>query len=318
MKNKNLLLYILTGSLSKLIKYYTSRCQYGRAAFALIGASAVVSSASLVDLGIKLVDTLDTNRTTPIPTCGITGSDTLNFLLSIVMLLLAVHFIKKSTQNKKQALEEGKLIFEKNSGEIATIKNSRILAYCGSVTQISNISLVVTSENTDLNLGSLTGTSVSGRIRNLAATRSPAGDVTHDNLEKFIRKWKESNNRYDNFQLGTCIECDSPYEARSRGIETIIFAVAIKKNPNGIATIDETAINNIVHKTIDTAINKDIKSLFIPIFGLGSGNTSQSAIQITSSAVKAKLDTIEHSLDIYLGVYRISDLAELCLQVSKA
>lgn len=303
--------------MDRALKHYVSRCLHGRAAFALFLTSAAIVSPSAYDVALALTDklpALDPAR----PTASILNSTVLNFVLALITLSLAVYFIHLSEKKRKSSVEGKTLVFNKNTAEIASIGQSKVHAFCGSITQASDIDIVVTSENTDLDLGTSTGTSVSGRMRSMAATRNPAGDVVRDNLGEFIRQWKLSRRKADNFQLGFCLECDSPYEAARINIRTIIFAVAIRKNQDGMSTIDEQAINEIVKFAIDTAVRKGEKSIFIPVFGLGSGNAEQAkAIAATTNAVKGQLQHTTSTLDIYLGVYRADDLIQLCASIAR-
>ena len=207
-------------------------------------------------------------------------------------------------------------MFDVNTAEIAKIGNSRVHAFCGSVTNIANIDIVVTSENTDLSTASTTSTSVSGRIRDMAAERSATGEIVTDHINEFMQNWKNANQKFSNFPLGTCVICDDAFRAADHGVKTIIFAVGIRKNFDGTSTIEAAAISNIVKIAIDTAVNKDQRTVFIPVFGLGSGNTpTRAAIKYTVDAVKSKLTNTAVSVDVYIGVYRLNDLVELCMRI---
>lgn len=313
MRIKNTEKYLMLGVLNRLVGYFTGRSLYGKAAVAMIGALTVINSTSVFELFVTevvkpvfLVNQASANSSS-------LGPDQLKFALSLLLLAVTVYWVGMAGKERRAKIENSKLIFEKNTLEIGEIGRSRVHAFCGSVTHISGIEIVVTSENTDLNLGSINGTSVSGRIRHLAASWNAMGQLAKDNLEDFIRNWKTRHQR-GNFPLGYCVVSSNPYQAASKGIKTIIFAVAIQKNADGTSTIDEAAINRIVDKAVDTAISLGQRTLFIPIFGLGSGNIQQrKALKITTNAVKEKLNSTTGSVDVYLGVYRMDDLIELCM-----
>lgn len=312
MKLQNFNLYLIINIANRALNRFFNRCLYAKFAFGLLVLTGTIGTKTWFDVALAVVDKLPGEESAR-PAFGTTAVDVFNFILALITLGLAIYFIRISEKNRKFRAESAALIFDNNTAEIARIGQSRVHAFCGSITQISDIDIVVTSENTDLNLGSPTGTSVSGRIRSLAATRSPTGTITKDNLGDFILQWKAVNQQTDNFPLGLCIECGQPYAAASKNIKTIIFAVAIRKNQDGTSTIDDRAISQIISYAVDTAIRKNQKSVFIPIFGLGSGNTAQArAIASTTNAVKAELLRTNESLDIYLGVYRIDDLDQLC------
>ena len=81
-------------------------------------------------------------------------------------------------ENQKESLIDSKTI-----SAPAMVGNSKIYCYCGSVMAISGIEVVVTSENTNLHLGSISGTSVSGRIRRLSASFNSDGTLHIDHLQ---------------------------------------------------------------------------------------------------------------------------------------
>ena len=310
---------MLIGVANRVVKYFTSRSLYGKSALAAIAMVGAINATSVYELFITEILKPSLFKTPDADNCSVFGPDQSKLLLSLFLLSLAFYWVRMAGKAQKMRAEADELVFEKHTGLIGEIGSSRVHAFCGSITHISGIDIVVTSENTDLNLGSVAGTSVSGRVRDMAATRSATGEIVIDNIANFIQAWKASANKFANFPLGHYIVCSDPYEAASKGIKTIIFAIAIKKNSDGTSTIDEAAINKIVCAAIDTAISKNQRSLFIPVFGLGSGNSQQrSAINVTTRAVKAKLGSITSSMDVYLGVYRIDDLTELCMSINQS
>ncbi|WP_324708564.1 hypothetical protein [Pseudomonas fragi] len=310
--------YIVSGLLNRFIRYYISRSFYGKLSLKFLAASLATVSASpiigfLIDLATETLKgpTRNTN-------CTVTPDDILSFLAFFIFTGLTIFFAVKANNQKNKNIEERKIIFDKNTGGDFKVGASNIKFYCGSVTQISGIDAIVTSEDTDLNLGSLTGSSTSGRIRKMAATYSDTEELLVDNLGIFIAEWKASKNKFSNFNLGTCVECNHTYNAIKNDIKTIIFSVAIRKKPDRIACIDEVAIETIVSSAIDILIKNSQNNIFIPIFGLGSGGTPQHiAIPATVNAIVRKLTKLQRSVTVYIGVYTIDDLAELCMQLAK-
>mgnify|MGYP000102843327 CR=1 FL=1 len=311
--------YLLIGTANRWLGYLARRSLYGKAALASIGMAALISSTSLTEFFITELVKPNLPIHAASANCAVFSPDLLKFILSLLFLCLSIYWVGMAYKDQKTRAAASELIFEKNTAKIVEIGPSRVHAFCGSITHISGIEIVVTSENTDLDLGSMTGTSVSGRIRDLAAKRSAMGEVATDNLGNFISAWKTSVQKFSNFSLGHCVICNETYEAAAKGIKTIIFAVAIKKNSDGTSIIDETAIHKIIGIAIDTAVSTGQPTLFIPVFGLGSGNTSQgSAIKMTTNAVKQKLSSTNSSIDVYVGVYRLSDLTELCMSLKRS
>lgn len=313
MRIKNTDKYLLVGLLNRVVGYFTGRSLYGKAALAMIGAITVINSTSVFELFVtevlKPIFMVNQASTGSTPF----GQDQLKFALSLLLLSVTVYWVGMAGKERRAKIENSKLVFEKNTLEIGEIGQSRVHVFCGSVTHISGIELVVTSENTQLDLGSIDGTSVSGRIRHMAATWNAMGQLVKDNLDDFIRNWK-ARRQLGDFPLGCCVVSSNPYGAASKGIKTIILAVAIRKNSDGTSTSDEAAIQKIVDTAVDTAVSMGQTTLFIPVFGLGSGNVQQrKAIKMTTNAVKQKLAHTNTTVDVYLGVYRMDDLTELCM-----
>ena len=232
------------------------------------------------------------------------------FLVGVgVVFYVISHFCK---------VEEVKeFIFDKKIYGPFLIDKARVHCYSGSVTQISEIDVVVTSEDTDLNLGSLSGTSVSGRIRNMAANHGVSG-VSSDNLSLWIQSWKKSVNMFSNFPLGKTVPLNNTFEAASWGVKAIIFAVALRKNPNRVGTVEKGAIDEIVDSAITYAIANGYKSIFFPVFGIGSGNVPPKiALGYTVDSICNYLKTGGYDLDVYIGVYTFPDTVSVTTALAK-
>jgi O-acetyl-ADP-ribose deacetylase (regulator of RNase III) len=213
---------------------------------------------------------------------------------------------------------EQELVFERDTLENFKCSNSIIHCYIGSVTNISGIDVVVTSENTDLNLGSISGTSVSGRIRKLAAEKDGNENLIKDHLFDHIQYWKNNQNSLGPYNIGTCV-FSPPFNAQVRGVKSIINAVAVKKNHHNTFSIDFVAIENIIEKSISHCISEGFESIFIPVFGLGSGGLSpDKCIDITVKSVIKQLNKTDNELRAFIGVYREEDSLALLKSISKS
>ena len=63
-------------------------------------------------------------------------------------------------------------------------------------------------------------------------------------------------------------------------------------------------------------VRQGYRSIFIPIFGLGSGRIPSSrAISFTVNAVKTHLPKFNEEIRLYLGVYREEDKVDLILKL---
>ncbi len=196
------------------------------------------------------------------------------------------------------------------------IKNSNVCCFLGSVENISDIDVVVTSENTNLDLGSISGTSVSGRIRKMAASFDEKNTLVRDNLNDFITAWKKKHG-LGPFTKGRCIVSPS-FNAEQHGIKSIVHAIAIEKNAGKPANIEFSAIKDIVKYSIKHTLDSNYNSVFIPVFGLGSGQVEQEdAINYTVDAIKASLENIDKNITIYIGVYKTDDSFALIKQLTR-
>ncbi|MFP3637356.1 hypothetical protein, partial [Bacillus sp. SIMBA_033] len=72
-----------------------------------------------------------------------------------------------------------------------------------------------------------------------------------DNLSNWIQSWKKNEGIVSNVPLGTTVPLNNPYEASSQGVKAIVFAVALRKNPNRVGTIEKAAIDKIVQVSIN-------------------------------------------------------------------
>ncbi|WP_434137616.1 hypothetical protein [Photobacterium leiognathi] len=176
--------------------------------------------------------------------------------------------------------------------------------------------MVVTSENTNFNMGSISGTSVSGRIRKMAASFDDKNALVSDNLNDFITDWKKVHG-LGPFSKGRCIISPS-FNAEKNGIKSIVHAIAIEKNAGKSANINSSDIKNIVEYSIRHTLNSSYNSIFIPVFGLGSGQVEQEeAINYTVDAIKSTLDNIDNNITVYIGVYKTNDSFALIKQLTR-
>lgn len=206
-----------------------------------------------------------------------------------------------------------KIVNELSVGKILSYKNINLYSYFGSIEDARNIQVIVTSENSDLELASLSSTSISGRVRNMASSKDDVGKIISDPLHENIVHFKNMNNKHNDFNLGTCVS-SQPLKLKEYGVKCVIHAVAIKKNRDNTISYSVDSIKKIISYSIKNCINNSFESIFIPIFGIGS------AQQDPTSLIYKQLELIKYVLDhdlrhaastlnlnIYLGVYRELD-----------
>jgi O-acetyl-ADP-ribose deacetylase (regulator of RNase III) len=228
----------------------------------------------------------------------------------LFFIILAIVFAQLSIIAYKFTSQKENLVDTKVISDPIVIGKSKLRCYCGSIIGISNIDVLVTSENRYLKLGGMDSTSVSGRVRRLAASFRIDGTISSDPLEGFIENWRKSQPHTGPYQLGTTVD-SPPFNASSVGVKHIIHAIALEKRDDGKNLVDEASIRKIVKHAIDLCHRECCTSVFIPIFGLGSGGLS--ADKTISMTVNPLIDEIRSrniKLDIYIGTYRLSDAAQ--------
>ncbi|SMF83849.1 hypothetical protein SAMN02982917_5623 [Azospirillum oryzae] len=193
-----------------------------------------------------------------------------------------------------------------------------IYCYLGNVAHINEVDVIVTSEDNSLDLGSISGTSVSGRIRKLAATKNEAGEVVTDNIKIFLDEWKRRIGKSSNFELGTCVFLDNSYGASENNVKSIILSVAITRDENGKADISGAAISAIIDKCVRHAHASNYDSIFFPVFGLGSGGVApDKALSYFVDGILSCAGKYKSKTKIYIGVYRENDMRDLVIFLEK-
>ncbi|UVL23585.1 hypothetical protein [Pseudomonas donghuensis] len=292
-----------------LFKKHIKKSLYAKFSFGLLAAS--VSSIAINPIAEIILSVVDKNKEPA--SCSI-SLISLNTAAFITFLFLSIVFFSLAKIEQRKIRPEQINSTKKIVGHWR-LGNANIHCYNGDITEISEADIVITSEDTGLELGSLTGTSVSGRIRKLAATRHKTQEIKKDNLFDFVADWKKQSGKMSNFELGTCISCP-PFEAASNNIKKIITAVAIQKNQDKTTTIETRALVKIIKFAFETAQKENYRSIFIPVFALGSGNLDpEETISSTINSIKSAYGSSSIELDIYIGTYRDSDLVELITQL---
>jgi hypothetical protein len=224
-------------------------------------------------------------------------------------IFLVLTFLFAFLSHRNSSAQRELLVDTKSISAPVCIGPARVRCYCGSVLAISDIDVVVTSENRDLELGSISGTSVSGRIRRLAASFNSDGTLSEDHLLSKINQWKSIQPNSGPFRLGQCI-VSPPFNATHQGIKSIIHAIAIEIRGSGNNLIEESVNRDIIDFAISHCKANQYSSFFIPIFGLGSGGLPQdSAIPKTLTPLIERLRAANTPIEVYVGTYRLSEAA---------
>lgn len=233
--------------------------------------------------------------------------------IELVFLLFLFFIFMKTPSSPKN-----KIVNELNITKIINYEKVNIFSYFGSIEDAREIQVIVTSENSDLELASLSSTSISGRVRNMASSKNEVGNVISDPLYENIVDFKRKYNKYNDFNLGTCVQ-SRPLELKNYGVKCVIHAISIKKNIDNTISCDVSALRKIISYSIKHCIDNSYESIFIPIFGIGSAQQEPTdfinkQLESLKSVLDQELMNITSSLNIYLGVYRELD----CLYLKKS
>ncbi|WP_207262411.1 hypothetical protein [Pseudomonas sp. GW101-3H06] len=233
-----------------------------------------------------------------------------------LFLALALLFAFLSQRNSTYPTES--IVDTKSISPPVKVGSASVYCYCGSVMAISGVDVIVTSENTNLHMGSISGTSVSGRVRRLAASFNSDGTLNTDHLQEKVEEWKSSQMHAGPYALGLCISAH-PFNSAHLGVKSIIHAIALEKRDSGINIIEEAANRKIIDFAIEHCINNNFSSIFIPIFGLGSGGIPKDeAISKTLLPLIGQLSELEHSINVYIGTYRLTDAALVASKILRS
>ncbi|KQT43818.1 MULTISPECIES: hypothetical protein [unclassified Methylophilus] len=222
----------------------------------------------------------------------------------LILTFIFAYLAKKSVTNQRESIVDTVSL----TGPV-TAGNSRVYCYCGSLLGVLNIDVIVASENKDFDIASLSSTSVSGRVRRLAASFDASGGLIEDSLGDYINKKKKDLPYSGPYRLGQCF-VSPPFAAYSRGVKAIVHAVAIEKRGSGVVLIEEAANREIIEFAINYCNTNHLNSIFIPVFGLGSGQLqADESIRQTLSPLISILKSSSAAVDVYIGTYRNSDAA---------
>lgn len=236
------------------------------------------------------------------------GGESVVYMAVIEVVLLLVFIIALI---KTPSLSQRKIVNKLSISKIISYGKVNLNSYFGSIKEIRNIEVVVTSENSELELASLSSTSISGRVRYMAALKDELDDIVQDSLYENVKNYKVSKNKSRDFKLGTCI-VSPPFELVKYDVKCVIHAVSVQKKDDNSIAQDDYATKKILSYVINHCIENSYSSVFIPIFGIGSaqGDVKESVLAQLDSLKKIidnEMERYNSRLDVYLGVYRELD-----------
>lgn len=222
-------------------------------------------------------------------------------ILLFVCIAITAYLSYKTSKTPEESLINTPEVIDR----CTTINGSYLSIFCGNIESIT-IQAIVTSENTDFELGSTSGTSVSGRVRKMCAEFNANGSIKSDLLRDYVSNWKSQVGQENNFQPGSTISCPV-FGAKRNSVERIFLAAILQKDGNGTNSISERAIESALSKILLECKLTNIKTVFIPIFGLGNGDIKEGiAINSTLRPMSFLLKSQKFDCNIYLGVFKQS------------
>lgn len=282
------------------------------AKFFAVAAVACLAGPTLLQVALGVLDLYLSGESVSLSSAyqvagDFTWMQPIAFFTMIAISVAFVYYANKASRENSPGLVSLKSVIEGRQ-----IGPSHVYCYLGDVSHITEAQVIVTSEDASLDLGSISGTSVSGRVRRLAAEINEFGEVQVDHLQNYVSGWKARAEKYDNFNLGHTVFIPEPFCAGRCNIQAIILAVAIRKRAQGGVEFEDGAILRIVREAIQDTLTSGFSSIFFPVFGLGSGGVPpERAVNATVKSVCDVLKAEDRRIDVYLGVYRDDDLADL-------
>ncbi|NGN65747.1 alpha/beta fold hydrolase [Streptomyces sp. A7024] len=158
---------------------------------------------------------------------------------------------------------------------------TEFFVHCGPVEQLRNVDIVVSSENTHLQLSQFFKPSTSGSLRWAAAEKSASGQILEDVAGEHLSAWLRNHGSYG-LPVPEGTVAPTPSGAlRRRNIQRIYHA-AITTPMSGTNSyrIAPQAIPRAVHNTFDLArrereeLRAPLSSICFPLFGSGRGGMS--------------------------------------------
>ncbi|MFG2873942.1 alpha/beta fold hydrolase [Streptomyces sp. NPDC048337] len=152
----------------------------------------------------------------------------------------------------------------------------------GPMEQLRNVDIVVSSENTYLQMSQFFKPSTSGSLRRAAAEKSGGGQILEDVAGDHLATWLRSHGSYGLPVPGGTV-APTPAGALSRRNVQRIYHAAIAAPVSGTNdyAVDPQSIPRAVHNTFDLARQEReeglaLSSICFPLFGAGRGGMSVS------------------------------------------
>ena len=176
-------------------------------------------------------------------------------------------------------------------------KKVKVILHSGPVEQLTDVDIIVSSENTYFEMSQSFKASTSARLRRAAAERSPSGVIHWDLATDGLQAWMKRNHILGiRMNPGTIAPTD-PGALRYRGITRIYHAAVVEPRLDTQEYyVNPNTIGEVVHNVFKTARAErdgpglNLASICFPLLGAGRGGLSPMiSFEHTWSAIEEEL-----------------------------
>jgi len=157
----------------------------------------------------------------------------------------------------------------------------QFVVHAGPIEQISNVDILVSSENVYFQMAQAFKPSISGRLRRAAAIKGAAGEIIEDVAADELVEWMRQHARYGlPVEAGTVASTSSGALAE-RGVKRIYHAAtAIPKHAMPDYDVTSHGVTRAIHNVFSvgrrerSSLNLRLDSVCFPLLGSGRGGLS--------------------------------------------
>jgi|GEM_PF-6418000 len=153
-----------------------------------------------------------------------------------------------------------------------------ITVHAGPIDQVSDMDIVVSSENIHFQIAKPFKPSTSGRLRNAAAVKNAAGEIVEDVIFDELNDWMKRHGRHGlPVALGTVAPTSSGELAKKGVLRVYHAAIVVPRIGTNEYDVDPHTIAEAVHNVFRLArreraeLGRELRSICLPLFGAGRG-----------------------------------------------
>jgi pimeloyl-ACP methyl ester carboxylesterase/O-acetyl-ADP-ribose deacetylase (regulator of RNase III) len=198
-------------------------------------------------------------------------------------LLQALVEVIPSRERTEKGLPLHVVTYEPTQFRLPAGGSVTFIVHHGSISELSNIDILVSSENVYMEPAQTFKPTISGTLRRSAAERSPAGEITRDVVAAELIEWLKRHGRYGLPIEAGRVAPTSAGHLSQRGISRLYHA-AIDEPRHGTSRYDTNprSVVNAVRNVFELAreerasTHPELRSICLPLFGAGHGDLSPS------------------------------------------